>query len=76
VYFFLKKTKTLTTGELGLALEDSCDQTTWGVHLLDLSRRGLALERTIADIAERFNVTLYLVHAICELQGCDRRPRA
>jgi len=32
-----------------LAVEDSCDETTWGVHLLDLSRRGLALERTIAD---------------------------
>jgi len=32
-----------------LAVEDSCDETTWGVHLLDLSRRGLVLERTIAD---------------------------
>ena len=32
-----------------LAVEDSCDETTWGVHLLDLSGHGLALERTIAD---------------------------
>ena len=32
-----------------LAVEDSCDETTWGVHLLDLSDRGLGLERTIAD---------------------------
>jgi len=32
-----------------LAVEDSCDETTWGVHLLDLSDRGLDLERTIAD---------------------------
>jgi hypothetical protein len=27
-----------------LAVEDSCDETTWGVHLLDLSDRGLDLE--------------------------------
>lgn len=32
-----------------LSVEDSCDETTWGVHLLDLSDRGLDLERTIAD---------------------------
>jgi len=32
-----------------LAVEDSCDETTWGVHLLDLSDHGLYLERTIAD---------------------------
>lgn len=32
-----------------LAVEDSCDETTWGVHLLDLSDHGLDLERTIAD---------------------------
>jgi hypothetical protein len=32
-----------------LAVEDSCDETTWGVHLLDLSDQGLDLERTIAD---------------------------
>jgi hypothetical protein len=32
-----------------LAVEDSCDETTWGVHLLDLGDRGLDLERTVAD---------------------------
>ena len=32
-----------------LAVEESCDETSWGVHLLDLSQRGLDLERTIAD---------------------------
>jgi hypothetical protein len=32
-----------------LAVEESCDETTWGVHLLDLLARGLALQRTIAD---------------------------
>lgn len=32
-----------------LSVEDSCDETTWGVRLLDLSDRGLDLERTIAD---------------------------
>jgi hypothetical protein len=32
-----------------LSVEDSCDETTWGVHLLDLSDHGLDLERTIAD---------------------------
>jgi hypothetical protein len=32
-----------------LVVEDSCDETTWGIHLLDLSDRGLDLERTIAD---------------------------
>ena len=32
-----------------LAVEDSCDETTWGVHLLDLSDHGLDLERTVAD---------------------------
>jgi len=32
-----------------LAVEDRCDETTWGVHLLDLSDQGLDLERTIAD---------------------------
>jgi hypothetical protein len=28
---------------------DHCDETTWGVHLLDLSDRGLQLDYTIAD---------------------------
>ena len=32
-----------------LAVEDSCDETSWGVHLLDLTEQGLNLERTIAD---------------------------
>ena len=32
-----------------LAVEDSCDKTSWGVHLLDLAEQGLNLERTIAD---------------------------
>ena len=32
-----------------LAAEDSCDETTWGVHLLDLTDRGLHPDRTIAD---------------------------
>jgi len=32
-----------------LAAEDHCDQTTWGVHLLDLSEQGLCLNYTIAD---------------------------
>jgi len=32
-----------------LAVEDRCDETTWGVHLLDLSDQGLDLERTLAD---------------------------
>ena len=32
-----------------LAVEDHCDETTWGVHLLDLADRGLHPERTIAD---------------------------
>lgn len=32
-----------------LALEEVCDENSWGVHLLDLSERGLDLERTIAD---------------------------
>jgi hypothetical protein len=32
-----------------LAPEDTCDETTWGVHLLDLLDRGLHPERTIAD---------------------------
>lgn len=32
-----------------LSVEDSCDETTWGIHLLNLSDRGLDLERTIAD---------------------------
>jgi len=32
-----------------LAAEDHCDETTWGVHLLDLSERGLCLDYTIAD---------------------------
>jgi len=105
-----------------LAVEDSCDETTWGVHLLDLSDHGLYLERTIADggnalragqraawgdavpcdgdvfhaqmrltqllgfvgvlddrlvdVAERFNIELYLVHGICELQGWDKRQPA
>lgn len=32
-----------------LAEEDSCDETTWGVHLLDLKEQGLAVEYTVAD---------------------------
>jgi hypothetical protein len=32
-----------------LAVEDACDETTWGVHLLDLAERGLRPDRTIAD---------------------------
>jgi hypothetical protein len=32
-----------------LAIEDRCDETTWGVHLLDLADRHLRPERTIAD---------------------------
>ena len=32
-----------------LAVEDHCDETTWGVHLLNLIERGLHPERTIAD---------------------------
>jgi hypothetical protein len=32
-----------------LAQEPSRDATTWGVHLLELSERGLALEYTVAD---------------------------
>jgi hypothetical protein len=32
-----------------LSAEDICDETTWGVHLLDLRDRGLRPRRTIAD---------------------------
>jgi hypothetical protein len=32
-----------------LAAEDACDETTWGVHLLDLADQGLHPQRTIAD---------------------------
>ena len=32
-----------------LAIEDYCDETTWGVHLLDLAERHLRPDRTIAD---------------------------
>ena len=32
-----------------LAAEEHCDETTWGVHLLDLADEGLRPERTIAD---------------------------
>lgn len=32
-----------------LAAEDHCDETTWGMHLLDLSEEGLCLDYTIAD---------------------------
>lgn len=32
-----------------LAVEDHCDETTWGVHLLDLNDQGLLLDYTIAD---------------------------
>jgi len=32
-----------------LAEADACDETTWGVHLLDLSEMGLALEHSVAD---------------------------
>ena len=34
------------------------------------------LDDRLVDIAERFNVELYLVHAICELQGWDKRQSA
>jgi hypothetical protein len=32
-----------------LAVEDHCDETAWGVHLLDLADQGLHPDRTIAD---------------------------
>jgi hypothetical protein len=32
-----------------LAEEDHCDETTWGVHLLDLADQGLAVDYTVAD---------------------------
>jgi hypothetical protein len=32
-----------------LAEEDHCDETTWGVHLLDLERQGLHPDNTVAD---------------------------
>ena len=32
-----------------LAEEDHCDQTTWGVHLLDLAAQGLRPDYTVAD---------------------------
>jgi len=32
-----------------LSAEDSCDETTWGVHLLELADRGLRPDWTIAD---------------------------
>jgi len=32
-----------------LAAEDHCDETTWGVHLLDLSDQGLSLHHSVAD---------------------------
>jgi len=32
-----------------LAAEEHCDETTWGVHLLDLAKQGLCLDYTIAD---------------------------
>jgi len=32
-----------------LAAEDHCDETTWGVHLLDLAERGLRPHYTVAD---------------------------
>lgn len=32
-----------------LAAADHCDETTWGVHLLDLSKHGLCPDYTIAD---------------------------
>jgi hypothetical protein len=32
-----------------LAEEDHCDETTWGVHLLDLERQGLHPDYTVAD---------------------------
>jgi hypothetical protein len=32
-----------------LAIEDACDETTWGVHLLDLADQNLRPDRTIAD---------------------------
>ena len=32
-----------------LSEEDSCDETSWGVHLLDLLEQGLAVDYTVAD---------------------------
>jgi hypothetical protein len=32
-----------------LAEEDCCDETSWGVHLLDLRAQGLAVDYTVAD---------------------------
>jgi len=32
-----------------LAAEDHCDETTWGMHLLDLNKQGLCLDYSIAD---------------------------
>ena len=32
-----------------LAAEDACDETSWGVHLLELAEKGLRPDRTIAD---------------------------
>ena len=32
-----------------LTAEEHCDETTWGVHLLDLAKQGLCLDYTIAD---------------------------
>lgn len=32
-----------------LAVEEHCDETTWGVHLLELADQGLQLDYTIAD---------------------------
>ena len=32
-----------------LAVQDHCDETTWGVHLLDLADQGLRPDHTIAD---------------------------
>jgi len=32
-----------------LAEEDACDETTWGVHLLDLTEQGLDVDYTVTD---------------------------
>lgn len=32
-----------------LTAENHCDETIWGVHLLDLNKQGLCLDYTIAD---------------------------
>ncbi len=67
-----------------LAAEDHCDETTWGVHLLDLSEQGLCLDYTIADGGNRLDIhslygfSRYILRLGCcqefsHLFGCKRR---